>query len=758
LSQEIFVVATAPPRYRRTGLPTPDLELRPLIRLSQVLNTIAGLGALALIALVIGLALYAIGHQGRIYQGVSVAGIDVSGLTEAEAEEAIRRDYSIYMNTPLTLSHNGASYAISPNELGLRIDAQASVEQAMEFGRDGSLWSRSRDWAEGLFGGADVSAVVVADTSRTDEGLLALTEDVAHPPTNASIDFSGEAAVIVPEVPGIGYDYGTTKVRVLDRVSSRSYASVEIATTVVQPDVTADKVAATLPSAETALGNALVLRGLDGQRWTLDSAQLKSIISIRPDGSGIQVDREALKRLVNGIAESVNQDPTDAALFVNGEGLIEMVPAIRSIEVDSDQSVKMIEDKLLAGEHEVELTIERKLPKITDERAQGAMDQMIADLASGIKVKWDGGDKQLSSADLISALVIHSTPDEEEAFTFTLSPEVLSGLIQTFAGDIEVEPQEATFRLINGEIRAEKKGRTGIVINYEDSAKRIEKAVFDGYPSSNLKVDIIEPEFNTGDADEIALPDVLADAATPYSSSSEARKTNVERGVELENGWLIAPGDEFSYIEYIGSVTKENGFEVGLGIVADPENPGQVVTAPVIGGGICQVSTTIFQAAFWAGLTFTERHQHPYWINSYGVGDGGMKGLDAMVNIEDEPSEWAITLDLKFVNMTGNWIAVEMFADGENVTARILGTDPGWSIEVEDPEISNVTKPNSTPIKQESPEVPAGEERQVETAQDGFDAEVERTVTDKEGTILDTYVVSSTYSATSNRILVGTGR
>jgi hypothetical protein len=150
----------------------------------------------------------------------------------------------------------------------------------------------------------------------------------------------------------------------------------------------------------------------------------------------------------------------------------------------------MIEDKLLAGEHEVELTIERKLPKITDERAQGAMDQMIADLASGIKVKWDGGDKQLSSADLISALVIHSTPDEEEAFTFTLSPEVLSGLIQTFAGDIEVEPQEATFRLINGEIRAEKKGRTGIVINYEDSAKRIEKAVFDGSPSSNLKVDI----------------------------------------------------------------------------------------------------------------------------------------------------------------------------------------------------------------------------------------------------------------------------
>jgi vancomycin resistance protein YoaR len=752
------VVATAPTRYRRTGLPIPDQELRPLLRLSQMLNSIAGLAALALIALVIGLALYAFGHQGKVYQGVSVAGIDLSGMTEAEAEEAIRRDYSIYMNTPLTLTHNSASYAITPNELGLRVDVQATIQQAMAYGRDGSLWARSRDWARGLFGGADVSAVVLADSGRVDEGLLALTEDVAHPPTNASIDFSGDAAVIVPEVPGIGYDYGSTKIRVLERVGSRSYDPLAIVTTVVRPDVTAENLAATLPSAESALGNALVLRGLDGQRWTVDPAQLKAVISIRTDGSGIQVDRSALARLVDDIAAAINRDSVDAGLFVNGEGQIELVPAVRSVEVDADASVKSIEQTLLAGEHEVDLAIERKSPQITDERAQQAMETVTASLSDGIKIKWDGGEQQLTSSDLISALVIQPTPDEDAPFDFGLSPEVLTGLIQTFAGGIEVEPQEATFRLINGEVIAEKKGRTGVVINYENSAERIEKAVFGGHPSSNLKVDVIEPEFNTKDADKIELPDVLAVAATPYSSSSEARKTNVERAVNLENGWLIAPGDEFSYIEYIGSVTKDNGFVVGLGILADPDNPGQVTTGPVIGGGICQVSTTIFQAAFWSGLTFTERHQHPYWIASYGVGEGGMKGLDAMVNIEDEPSEWAITLDMKFVNTTDNWIAIEMFADGDNVTARILGTDPGWEIEVDEPEISKVTKPDSTPIKQQSPEIPAGEERQVETAQEGFDAEVTRTVTDKDGTVLDTYVVTSSYSATSNRILVGTGR
>ena len=118
----------------------------------------------------------------------------------------------------------------------------------------------------------------------------------------------------------------------------------------------------------------------------------------------------------------------------------------------------------------------------------------------------------------------------------------------------------------------------------------------------------------------------------------------------------------------------------------------------------------------------------------------------------------AITLDLRFVNTTDNWIAIEMVADGEYVTSRILGTDQGWTVDVDDPEISEVTKPDATPIRQDSPELPAGETMQVETAQDGFDADVTRRVEDRDGLIIDTYTVTSTYSATSNRILVGTGQ
>ena len=751
------MVASVEPRHLRTGVSIGHADERTLVRLSHLLNVIAGLAAVAVIAMIVGLALYAYGHQGRVYQGVSIAGVDVGGMTESEAVGELKREFASYMNSPLMLSHDGQMYAISPNQLGLRLDAETSVESAMRFGREGSLWSRSQDWASGIFGGTTVDAAIEEDATTSDRGLLALTEAVARPAVNASIDFGSDAPTIVPEVLGVGYDVGATKAVLLHRVSGRSGEPIPVATTVLQPEVTTAVLEQTLPSTQSALASALVVRGIEGRTWTVDQAQLRAIVSVSPDGASVNVDRAAIAEMVSGIAEAIERPAVDAVLFVDGSGALAIIPGDQSVAVDADASVEGIATSLLSGTHQVELVIEREAPAITDELAAGSKAEIEAILANGITVKWDGGEKALTPQDLMSALLIQETPGESAPFTFSLSPEVLTSYVQTFAGDIEVEPREAQFRLIDGKVKAHQEGREGVLIDYESSAERIEKAVFAGYGSSNLKVENVTPQYTDKDADRVELPDVLGESYTSYANSSEARKINIERAVDLLNGWLVAPGEEFSYVNLIGEITEDNGFEVGLGIVADPSNPGAVMTAPVVGGGICQVSTTIYQSAFWAGLPFTERWAHPYWIQSYGQPPTGMKGLDAMVNIETEPSEYATTLDLRFVNTTGNWIAVEMVADGQNVTSRVLGTDPGWTIDVSDAEISDIVRPDTTPIRQDSPEVPSGEERQVETAQDGFDAEITRMVKDRNGTVIDDYTVASTYSATSNRVLVGTG-
>ncbi len=754
------MVAAAPSRFPRTRFaPASDVPSG-MAKLGHILTWVFVAVATVAIATIIGFSLYAYGHQGRIYQGVSVAGVDLSGMTRSEAEAALSAGYSTYLNTPLTLTYNGDSYAITPNQLGISVDTDASIDQAFTYGREGSLWSRSQDWARGLFGGADLDAVVTPNQSVTDAALLTLTPDVARAPTNASIDWSGDAPVVVPDIPGVGFDYGTTRYELMNRVAEQSYAPVALATAPIAADISSETIASTLPSAQAATASALTITGVEGRSWSLDQNQLKSLVSLNSDGTALSLNKDAVAQFVHTIADGIERPATNAELFVGSDGALKIVPSVQSLAVDEKKSIAAIEDAVLSGNSSVDLVIGMKDPDITTEMATTSMASISEKLSDGITVKWgDDGSGKITSADLYAALVITPTPGEKDAFSWNLSDTIVKGYLDALTGDYQVEPMEAKFRLVDGVVTAVEKGRTGVVVNVDDSVVRIQNAVTSGYKSSTLKVTTIKPQYSASDASKIKLPDVLGEAATPYYSSTEARKTNVERAVDLETGWLIAPGDVFSYDDTMGQVTEDNGFVIGLGILADPNNPGQVMTGPVVGGGICQVSTTIFQSAFWAGMPFLERWQHNYWINSYGTGEGGMKGLDAMVNIEPEGSTEAMTLDMKFQNTTSNWIAIELTADGQYVTSRILGTDEGWDVEVgaDDPVISNIVKPDETEIRQDSPELPAGEERQVETAQDGFDTSITRTVKDKDGNVIDTYVLTSSYGSTVNRVLVGTG-
>jgi vancomycin resistance protein YoaR len=123
-----------------------------------------------------------------------------------------------------------------------------------------------------------------------------------------------------------------------------------------------------------------------------------------------------------------------------------------------------------------------------------------------------------------------------------------------------------------------------------------------------------------------------------------------------------------------------------------------------------------------------------------------------MVNVEET---WS--LDMRFTNTTGNWIAVVVEFDGINVTATIRGTHPGWTVQVFEPTITEVVRPETRTFYTESPELARGQELQVEHAQEGFTATVHRVVTGRDGEVLDDLVLTSTYAPSRNTILRGTG-
>jgi vancomycin resistance protein YoaR len=435
---------------------------------------------------------------------------------------------------------------------------------------------------------------------------------------------------------------------------------------------------------------------------------------------------------------------------VDETGAIVVVPQVDAATVDVEASTDQLIEAIQGGETAVDLVVAREEPAILTAAAEEWADQAEAYVQDGLELTWNGGSSQLGRADLVTAMVIEAHPDEDEQFSISFDEEVLAATLEPLQADLDVPVREAKFRLIDGQIKFQEEARQGREVDVEESVAAITGAIMNGDDGAGLVLNSLEPTYTGADRDSIVLEDVLGQSQTYYGTSSEPRRHNVERATELENGWLIPPDGLFSYAEIMGLVDEANGYVTGFGIVADPN--GGVKTAPVIGGGICQVSTTIYQAAFWAGLPIEERWAHPYWINSYGEAPYGMQGLDAMVNIEPG---WA--LDLKFRNNTGNWIALVMVADGEYVRAEILGVNPGWAIDVSDPVISDIVEPTGGMIFTDTPELPKGQELQVEHARDGFTATITRVVRDSDGNIVDEYSYSSEYSASRDRTLRGTG-
>ncbi len=244
--------------------------------------------------------------------------------------------------------------------------------------------------------------------------------------------------------------------------------------------------------------------------------------------------------------------------------------------------------------------------------------------------------------------------------------------------------------------------------------------------------------------DPARLKDKLGSAQTSYAGSIPERAWNVELAAKRLDGAKVPPGGIFSFNQAVGPTTLKAGFRIGYGITMSDDKP---ETVPSVAGGICQVATTVFQAAFWAGFPFVERHYHLYWIARYGVPPSGRVGMDATV---DDPG-----VDLKFKNTSSDWIRLDSWFDGSNIGFVIYGVDPGWTVEVAKPKIFDVVKTTQTMVKQDDPTMPPGRELLVEHAEDGFSVTVTRLIK-MNGKTLDELTYTNKYLPSRNVMLVGT--
>src|SRR5205814_1061367 len=126
----------------------------------------------------------------------------------------------------------------------------------------------------------------------------------------------------------------------------------------------------------------------------------------------------------------------------------------------------------------------------------------------------------------------------------------------------------------------------------------------------DLPTDTSQPKVSSKDIGALGIKELIGTGNTSFKGSSQERATNIKVAAQYLNGAVVPPGDTFSFLDAVAPITLDRGYVEGYVIAAERTQRG-------VGGGVCQVSTTVFRAAFWSALDITERHQHAYRVSWY---------------------------------------------------------------------------------------------------------------------------------------------
>lgn len=290
-----------------------------------------------------------------------------------------------------------------------------------------------------------------------------------------------------------------------------------------------------------------------------------------------------------------------------------------------------------------------------------------------------------------------------------------------------------------GKVIIEGKGSDGLKVQRKLLKESIEIAVANKIKNVPIPVIKIQPDLDIAqDLKDLGIKERLAIGHSSYYKSPPNRVHNIKTGAGKFNGVLMAPGETFSFNNTLGPVEAYTGYKKELVIKAEG-------TIPEYGGGICQVSTTVFRAAMLAGLPIVERNEHSYAVSYYSQVMG--HGMDATIYLGGA--------DLRFSNDTENHILMQTYVENDyELYIVFYGTPDGRKVELEGPYLSNYHNPGPT-VYVDTDDLPVGETKQVEKPHTGFKALWYRYITDKNGNTTKEQIETN-YRAIPAKILVGT--
>ncbi|MBD3330591.1 hypothetical protein GF354_03620 [Candidatus Peregrinibacteria bacterium] len=304
---------------------------------------------------------------------------------------------------------------------------------------------------------------------------------------------------------------------------------------------------------------------------------------------------------------------------------------------------------------------------------------------------------------------------------------------------LDLEPENVNIYMDeNNEVIIEGRGNDGKRIQRELLKESLEIAVKDKVDSVVVPVKKVEPQITISeDLQELGIKERIGVGHTSFYGSPSNRVHNIKVGASKFQGKIVAPGEVFSFNENLGRVDGTTGYRRELVIKPDG-------TKPEWGGGICQVSTTMYRAILFSGLEIVKRFPHSYAVSYYSQVLG--HGLDATIYLGGP--------DLQFKNNTDNHILIQAYTqDDYELYFVFYGTSDGKSVEMEGPYLSGYHSPGATQYIETTTLAP-GQTKQVEKRHTGFTAIWYRYITDSAGKTVKERITTK-YKAIPARILVG---
>ncbi len=568
----------------------------PLQRLILMVLGGVGLFALALVAVMIG---YHVRYAGKIYPGVRVGWVDVSGQTPSQAAAQLASAYAYPQQGKILLREENQTWLVSPAELGLSFSAEENAQRAYDLGRNGPLIPRLGAQFRAWYQGVTLPIQMSLDQRIGYQRLETIAKEINLPTIEASLKVDGTEVIVRPGQIGRRVDIPTT--------------------------------------------------------------------------------------------------------------LEEMKPLMET---------------LLDGE--VDLIVQEDPPVILDVDEQAAIAREILSAPLTLKAPGVGeegpGPWAFSPQDLGEMLVIERVNSAEgETYQVGLSNKRLHDFLHEIAPSLKQERQNARF-IFNEEteqLELIQAAVTGQSLDVEASLALVQERVLAGEHTVTLDMEYTNPEVDDDATTEsLGISELVSSHTTYFYGSSSSRRQNISTAAARFHGVLVAPGETFSMAEVLGNVSLDTGYAEAWIIYGDRTIKG-------VGGGVCQVSTTLFRTVFFGGYPIVERHPHAYRVSYYEQTYGGGQnskwaGLDATVYVP--------VVDFQFTNDTDHWLLMETYAGPHYLTWKFYSSSDGREVDWDTTGLTNQEDPPE-PLYEENEDLEKGEIKQTDWAIDGADVTVNRTVT-----------------------------